>query len=37
MAHVTFIHGISNKPTADDLIRIWREALADAAETTAAR
>jgi hypothetical protein len=32
MAHVTFIHGISNKPPADDLIRIWREALADAAE-----
>ena len=32
MAHVTFIHGISNKPPADDLLRIWREALASAAE-----
>ena len=32
MPHVTFIHGISNKPPADDLLRIWREALADAAE-----
>ena len=32
MAHVTFIHGISNKPRPDDLIRIWRRALADAVE-----
>lgn len=32
MPHVTFIHGISNKPPADDLLRIWRDALADAAE-----
>ena len=32
MAHVTFIHGIANKPPADDLLRIWRRALADAAE-----
>lgn len=32
MAHVTFIHGIANKPPADDLIRIWRRAMADAAE-----
>ena len=32
MAHVTFIHGMSNKPPADDLLRIWREALASAAE-----
>lgn len=32
MPHVTFIHGISNKPPADDLLRIWRRALADAAE-----
>lgn len=32
MAHVTFIHGIANKPPADDLLRIWREALANAAE-----
>ena len=27
MPHVTFIHG-SNKPPADDLLRIWGEALA---------
>lgn len=32
MPHVTFIHGISNKPPAADLIRIWRETLANAAE-----
>lgn len=32
MPHVTFIHGISNKPPADDLLRIWRDALADATE-----
>jgi hypothetical protein len=32
MAHVTFIHGMSNKPPADDLLRIWRETLASAAE-----
>ena len=32
MPHVTFIHGISNKPPVDDLLRIWREALAGAAE-----
>ena len=32
MAHVTFIHGISNKPPADDLLRIWGEAMANAAE-----
>lgn len=32
MAHVTFIHGIANKPPADDLMRIWRETLANAAE-----
>jgi hypothetical protein len=31
MPHVTFIHGISNKPPADDLLRIWRDALANAA------
>jgi hypothetical protein len=30
MPHVTFIHGISNKPPAADLLRIWREALANA-------
>lgn len=28
MAHVTFIHGIANKPPADELIEIWRRALA---------
>lgn len=32
MPHVTFIHGISNKPPVDDLLRIWRDALADATE-----
>ncbi|HEY6641452.1 hypothetical protein [Povalibacter sp.] len=32
MPHVTFIHGIANKPPADDLLRIWRRTLADAAE-----
>lgn len=29
MAHVTFIHGIANKPPPDELLRIWRRALAD--------
>jgi hypothetical protein len=32
MAHVTFIHGIANKPPAADLLRIWRRAIADAAD-----
>ena len=32
MPHVTFIHGISNKPPEQDLLRLWREATADAAE-----
>jgi len=32
MAHVTFIHGIANKPPASDLLRIWRRTLADAAD-----
>lgn len=32
MPHVTFIHGIANKPPLDDLLRIWRDTLADAAE-----
>jgi hypothetical protein len=32
MPHVTFIHGIANKPPAAALIRIWREALAGATE-----
>lgn len=27
MAHVTFIHGIANKPQADELLAIWRRAL----------
>lgn len=27
MPHVTFIHGIANKPNPDVLIRIWRESL----------
>lgn len=30
MAHVTFIHGISNKPPEADLLRIWRDATANA-------
>lgn len=30
MPHVTFIHGMANKPPADDLLRLWRNALADA-------
>lgn len=29
MAHVTFIHGIANKPAEPELLRIWRDALAD--------
>jgi hypothetical protein len=29
MAHVTFIHGISNKPPKDDLLRSWLGVLAD--------
>ena len=28
-AHVTFIHGISNKVAADALLRNWLDALAD--------
>ena len=27
MAHVTFVHGLANKPPADTLIRIWADAL----------
>lgn len=27
MAHVTFVHGIANKPPADELLAIWRRAL----------
>jgi hypothetical protein len=30
MAHVTFIHGIANKPPADDLLKIWLRTLAQA-------
>ncbi len=29
MPHVTFIHGIANKPPADELLEIWRRALKD--------
>lgn len=32
MAHVTFIHGIANKPEPAALLRIWREALANASD-----
>ena len=32
MAHVTFIHGIANKPPEADLLRIWREALANCSD-----
>jgi hypothetical protein len=32
MAHVTFIHGIANKPPPDELLRIWRRALADSSD-----
>ena len=32
MAHITFIHGIANKPLPADLLRVWREALANAAD-----
>ena len=32
MAHVTFIHGIANKPPEADLLRIWREALANSTD-----
>ncbi len=30
MPHVTFIHGIANKPPAEDLLAIWRRTLAEA-------
>ena len=32
MAHVTFIHGISNKPRPGRLLAIWRRTLAEATE-----
>ena len=35
MPHVTFIHGIANKPPAADLHRIWRDTLANAVEPVA--
>lgn len=28
MGHITFIHGIANKPASDVLLRLWRQALA---------
>jgi hypothetical protein len=34
MAHVTFIHGIANKPKAEELIAIWRRALGQAGGDT---
>ncbi len=30
MAHITFIHGMSNKPDKKTLLKIWKKALADA-------
>ena len=27
MAHLVFIHGISNKPAPDELLKIWRRVL----------
>src|SRR3954463_1755014 len=32
MAHVTFVHGIANKPPSEELQRIWVRALANANE-----
>ncbi len=29
MPHITFIHGINNKPPVDDLFRVWEDALAE--------
>lgn len=29
MAHITFVHGIGNKPAPDDLVREWKIALSD--------
>ena len=29
MGHVTFVHGIGNKPREEDLRRLWGRALAD--------
>lgn len=33
MPHVTFVHGISNKPPENDLLRLWREAMANAEDS----
>lgn len=30
MPHITFIHGIANKPALDPLLELWRRSLADA-------
>lgn len=32
MPHVTFIHGVANKPPPAELLRLWQEALANAGE-----
>jgi hypothetical protein len=32
MAHVTFIHGIANKPAPDELLAIWRRTLSEATD-----
>jgi len=32
MPHITFIHGIANKPPANDLLAIWQRTLAQASE-----
>ena len=37
MPHVTFVHGIGNKPPADDLLGSWRGALADVGSDLATR
>ncbi len=29
MAHITFIHGIGNKPAIEDLLRLWKRLVAD--------
>ena len=34
MGHVTFIHGIANKPAAEDLLEIWRRALGEGGRET---
>lgn len=32
MPHVTFIHGIANKPAPEELLRIWQRTLAEASD-----